>query len=78
MIPAKLLRFVYWNHRNEVHTYLIRIDHPEPLVFGTTEHHPEPTWLLTGQLVEKDGKSAEGERNFALAKMRVIKEVEAL
>ena len=55
--PAEL-RFLYRNHRGEIAWRWVA---PRLVRWGTSEHHPEPQWLLEGIDLDKAA-----ERTFAL------------
>jgi predicted DNA-binding transcriptional regulator YafY len=54
----KTVTFTYKNHRGEIS---VRLAVPIMMVFGRTDWHPEPQWLMHGLDVNKDA-----ERTFAI------------
>jgi hypothetical protein len=57
--PAQYrVTFTYKNYRGEISTRLI---YPLGIVFGATEWHPQPQWLLTAFDIQKNA-----ERTFAM------------
>ncbi len=61
MPEGEPLEFIYRNHRGEVSK---RQMIPRALVWGATEWHPEPQWLIRGWDIEKDAV-----RHYALNDM---------
>lgn len=51
--------FIYRNHRGETGTRRVI---PRGIRYGTSEHHPEPCWLLEAWCLDR-----EGARTFALS-----------
>lgn len=62
MTDEKAIRILYTNYRGET---ALRSVVPQHLVFGSTEWHPEPQWLMEALDVEK-GQS----RTFAMKDVR--------
>lgn len=44
------VRFTYKNWRGETRERHVR---PDAIFYGTTEHHPEPQWLMVGFDLER-------------------------
>jgi hypothetical protein len=68
-IDRQVLRFTYKNWRGEVAE---RIAQPRFVWFGSTEHHPEPQWLLNALDLCKPGCP---EREFAMKDMADVRSV---
>jgi len=58
----KTVRILYTNYRGET---ALRTIVPEKMLFGGTEWHPEPQWLLEAYDVEKGAS-----RSFAMKDIR--------
>jgi predicted DNA-binding transcriptional regulator YafY len=58
----RTVRILYTNYRGET---ALRIIVPQKILFGETEWHPEPQWLLEAYDVEKGAS-----RSFAMKDIR--------
>lgn len=80
----KLLRFDYVNHRGEEHNYIIEpvamiYDSYVPVFEDGTEHnHAEQSWMLMGDVIDRDGVERPGRRTFRMVLIRNLVEATEL
>lgn len=73
------LKFRYTNWRGEEHTYVVRLESLEIGPYGDAgrRENNEPTWVLHGHVLYRDGEWRGGRRTFILDKIKT-EDVEVL